>query len=90
MNANSTHLDLDDLIAEVTGQAIGDQAREHLARCEQCQLCFCCGCIFLGLRKNIDGKGRAGNGLYWLDDVQQNDVAAELLGELQRILKRFC
>jgi anti-sigma factor RsiW len=38
VNANSTHLDLEDLIAEVTGQAIGDQAREHLAGCEQCQL----------------------------------------------------
>lgn len=38
MNANSTHLDLEDLIAEVTGQAIGDQAREHLAGCGQCQL----------------------------------------------------
>ena len=38
MNANSTHLDLEDLIAEVTGRAIGGQAREHLADCEQCQL----------------------------------------------------
>jgi len=38
VNANSTHLDLEDLIAEVTGQAIGDQAREHLAGCELCQL----------------------------------------------------
>ena len=38
MNANSTHLDLEDLIAEVTGQAIGDQVREHLADCGQCQL----------------------------------------------------
>lgn len=38
MNANSTHLDLEDLIAEVTGQAIGGRAREHLAGCEQCQL----------------------------------------------------
>ena len=38
MNANSTHLDLEDLIAEVTGQTIGDQAREHLAGCQQCQL----------------------------------------------------
>jgi hypothetical protein len=37
MNTNSAHLDLGDLIAEVTGQAIGDQAREHLADCEQCQ-----------------------------------------------------
>jgi hypothetical protein len=38
MNANSTHLDLEDLIAEVNGQAIGDEAREHLAGCAQCQL----------------------------------------------------
>ena len=38
MSANSTHLDLEDLIAEVTGQAIDDQAREHLAGCDQCQL----------------------------------------------------
>jgi hypothetical protein len=38
VNANSTHLDLEDLIAEVTGQAIGDQVREHLAGCGQCQL----------------------------------------------------
>ena len=38
MNANSTHLDLEDLIDEVNGQAIGDRAREHLAGCEQCQL----------------------------------------------------
>ena len=37
MNTNSTHLDLGDLITEVTGQTIGDQAREHLAGCEQCQ-----------------------------------------------------
>ena len=32
------HLDLEDLIAEVTGQAIADRAREHLTRCEHCQL----------------------------------------------------
>ena len=38
MNANSTHLDLEDLIGEVNGQAIGDRAREHLAGCAQCQL----------------------------------------------------
>jgi len=38
VNANSTHLDLEDLIAEVTGQAVGEHAREHLAGCEQCQL----------------------------------------------------
>lgn len=33
----SPHLDLEDLIAEVTGQAIDDRAREHLARCELCR-----------------------------------------------------
>jgi predicted anti-sigma-YlaC factor YlaD len=33
-----THLDLADLIAEVTGQPISDQAREHLATCEHCRL----------------------------------------------------
>jgi hypothetical protein len=33
----SPHLDLEDLIAEVTGQAIDDQAREHLAHCEHCR-----------------------------------------------------
>ena len=33
-----THLDLADLIAEAAGQPIGDQARVHLATCEQCQL----------------------------------------------------
>ena len=33
----SPHLDLEDLIAEVTGQATGDRAREHLARCEPCR-----------------------------------------------------
>jgi anti-sigma factor RsiW len=38
VNVNSTHLGLQDLIAEVNGQAIGDRAREHLAGCEQCQL----------------------------------------------------
>src|SRR5215472_13160890 len=38
MNANSTHLDLEDLIAEANGQAVGERAREHLADCEQCQL----------------------------------------------------
>lgn len=36
MNAD-THLDLEDLIAEATGQAIADGAREHLARCEHCR-----------------------------------------------------
>jgi len=42
MNADpdtrSPHLDLEDLIAEATGQPIGDRAREHLAACEHCQL----------------------------------------------------
>jgi hypothetical protein len=33
----SSHLDLEDLIAEVTGQAIGARAREHLASCEHCR-----------------------------------------------------
>jgi hypothetical protein len=33
----SPHLDLEDLIAEVTGQAIDDRAREHLTRCEHCR-----------------------------------------------------
>ncbi|HUC21367.1 MAG TPA: hypothetical protein VMA73_01545 [Streptosporangiaceae bacterium] len=42
MNANpagthSPHLDLDDLLAKVSGQAIGDRAREHLATCEHCR-----------------------------------------------------
>jgi hypothetical protein len=36
-DTHSPHLDLEDLIAEVTGQAIGDRAREHLARCEHCR-----------------------------------------------------
>jgi hypothetical protein len=31
------HLDLADLIAGATGQAIGDRAREHLASCEHCR-----------------------------------------------------
>jgi anti-sigma factor RsiW len=37
-NTRSPHLDLADLIAEVTGQATGDRARvrEHLAACEPC------------------------------------------------------
>jgi len=43
MNADPTdtrypHLDLGDLIAGAAGQPIGDQAREHLAGCEHCQL----------------------------------------------------
>jgi len=39
MNARpaDTHLDLEDLIAEVTGQPVDDRAREHLARCEHCR-----------------------------------------------------
>src|ERR1700677_5168542 len=32
------HLDLGDLVAEVTGQPVGDRARAHLAACEHCQL----------------------------------------------------
>ena len=31
------HLDLEDLIAGAAGHPIGDQAREHLARCEHCR-----------------------------------------------------
>lgn len=38
MNAKPAHLDLEDLIARVTGQPVGGQAREHLADCGQCQL----------------------------------------------------
>jgi hypothetical protein len=42
MNADSAdtrspHLDLDDLLAGLDGQAIGNQARDHLATCEQCR-----------------------------------------------------
>jgi hypothetical protein len=42
MNASSAdtrfpHLDLGDLVAEVTGRPISDRAREHLAGCEHCQ-----------------------------------------------------
>src|ERR1700689_275165 len=33
----SPHLDLEDLIAQVTGQAINDRALDHLARCEHCR-----------------------------------------------------
>ena len=36
-DTRSPHLDLEDLIAEVTGQATDDRAREHLARCEHCR-----------------------------------------------------
>jgi hypothetical protein len=42
MNAGSAdtrfpHLDLGDLISEVTGRPISDLVREHLAGCEHCQ-----------------------------------------------------
>jgi hypothetical protein len=36
-DTHSPHLDLEDLIAEVTGQAVDGRARAHLARCEQCR-----------------------------------------------------
>jgi hypothetical protein len=36
-DTRSPHLDLGDLIAEVTGQTLDDRAREHLARCELCR-----------------------------------------------------
>jgi hypothetical protein len=36
-DTRSPHLDLGDLIAEVTGQPVDDRAREHLARCEHCR-----------------------------------------------------
>ncbi len=36
-DTRSPHLDLEDLIAEATGQAIDDRAREHLTRCEHCR-----------------------------------------------------
>jgi hypothetical protein len=36
-DTRSSHLDLGDLVAEVTGQPVDDRAREHLARCEQCR-----------------------------------------------------
>jgi len=36
-DTRSPHLDLEDLIAEVTGQGIDARAREHLARCEHCR-----------------------------------------------------
>lgn len=40
MNADisTPHLDLGDLVAEVTGAPTGDRVREHLAGCEQCRL----------------------------------------------------
>jgi hypothetical protein len=36
-DTRSPHLDLEDLIAEVTGQSVDDPARKHLARCEHCR-----------------------------------------------------
>jgi hypothetical protein len=36
-DTRSPHLDLGDLIAEVTGQPIADSAREHLMHCEHCR-----------------------------------------------------
>jgi hypothetical protein len=36
-DTHSPHLDLGDLVAEVTGQPIDDRAREHLTRCEHCR-----------------------------------------------------
>jgi hypothetical protein len=36
-DTRSPHLDLADLIAEVTGQPVDDQAREHLRHCEHCR-----------------------------------------------------
>src|SRR5260370_11751042 len=36
MNAESTHLDLEELLAEVNGEAVSDLAREHLAACGRC------------------------------------------------------
>jgi hypothetical protein len=37
-DTRSPHLDLGDLIAEVTGQPIDDRAREHLTSCEHCRV----------------------------------------------------
>jgi hypothetical protein len=36
-STGSPHLDLEDLITEVTGQAAGGRARDHLAVCEACR-----------------------------------------------------
>jgi hypothetical protein len=36
-STRSPHLDLEDLIEEITGQATGDRAREHIAACERCR-----------------------------------------------------
>lgn len=36
-DTRSPHLDLEDLIAHVTGQPVADGARDHLASCDHCQ-----------------------------------------------------
>jgi len=36
-DTQSPHLDLDDLLTEVSGHAIGDRAQEHLAICKYCR-----------------------------------------------------
>jgi hypothetical protein len=36
-DTRSSHLDLEDLIAEVTGRPVDARAREHLTRCEHCR-----------------------------------------------------
>jgi hypothetical protein len=36
-DTHSSHLDLEDLIAEVTGRPVDARAREHLTRCEHCR-----------------------------------------------------
>jgi hypothetical protein len=36
-NTHSPHLDLDEILAKIDGQAIGDRVREHLATCEYCR-----------------------------------------------------
>src|SRR4029077_14664101 len=56
--------------------------------CQGCQLRFRCSHVVLQLRKNVDGKRRARDDRFWLDDVQQNDFASELFGKSQRVLKR--
>ena len=62
------------------------RSRELAARA--CQLRFRCSHVVLQLRKNVDGKRRARDDRFWLDDVQQNDFASELFGKSQRVLKR--
>jgi hypothetical protein len=37
MNVESPHLDLENLLAAVSGEATGDQARAHLASCPRCR-----------------------------------------------------